>query len=131
MGAKKINNTGQARIFKNGFLEALTKTRPWVIYTIYLPLCSYLIYYSYAELDFSAGLILGLFFFAMLSWTLFEYAVHRFLFHFGRLERNFFEHFFQNRVQASRSDILGLLIHHRRKARDRRYGVLATPSVET
>ena len=81
MDSKRINNTGQARIFKNGFLEALSKTRPWVIYTIYIPLCSYMIYHSYAGLGFSPGVIASLFFIAMLSWTLFEYAVHRYLFH--------------------------------------------------
>ncbi len=81
MDSKNISNTGQARIFKNGFLESLSKTRPWVIYTIYVPLCSYMLYHSYAYLNFSPGLIAGLFFIAMLSWTLFEYAVHRYLFH--------------------------------------------------
>lgn len=81
MDSKKINNTGQARIFKNSFLEALTKTRPWVIYTIYIPLCSYMLYHSYADLNLSIGLITSIFFIAMLSWTLFEYAVHRYLFH--------------------------------------------------
>ncbi|NQX41325.1 hypothetical protein SAMN05421820_107133 [Pedobacter steynii] len=31
MNYKTINNKGQAKIFKNLFLERLTKTRPWVI----------------------------------------------------------------------------------------------------
>src|SRR5690606_1148757 len=63
-------------------LESLTKTRPWVIYSIYIPLCAYLLYYSHASLGFSIGFIVSLFFIAMLSWTLFEYFAHRYLFHY-------------------------------------------------
>lgn len=37
MGARKINNNGQARIFKNGLLEALTKTRPGLFMLIISP----------------------------------------------------------------------------------------------
>lgn len=66
MNYKTINNKGQAKIFENLFLERLTKTRPWVIYAMYVPLVFLLI----------------LFLTAMLSWTLVEYLTHRFLFHF-------------------------------------------------
>lgn len=82
MHFEKIHNKGQARLFKNSFLESLTKTRPWVIYSIYLPLCGYMLYYSHASLGFSISFIVILFFTAMLSWTLFEYFAHRYLFHF-------------------------------------------------
>lgn len=78
----KIKNNGQARIFRNGVLERLSKTRPWIIYALYIPVCSTMLYYSYAKLDFSSGFIAVLFFLAMLSWTLFEYFTHRYLFHF-------------------------------------------------
>ncbi|HEY1025384.1 MAG TPA: sterol desaturase family protein [Sphingobacteriaceae bacterium] len=82
MHVDKIYNQGSARIFKSNFLEALSKTRPWVIYVIYIPLCAYLLYYSYAEFNFSGLFIAGLFFVGMLSWTLFEYVTHRYLFHY-------------------------------------------------
>ncbi|MXV50256.1 fatty acid hydroxylase [Pedobacter sp. HMF7647] len=78
----KINNKGQARLFKSRFLERLTKTRPWIIYAIYIPLCSYLLFKSYVSYHFSASFIAALFLVAMLSWTLVEYLIHRFLFHF-------------------------------------------------
>lgn len=77
----KINNQGQARIFKNNFFEVLSKTHPWVIYSIYIPLSAYLLYYSYEYAGFSVKLISGLFFTALFSWTLFEYIAHRYLFH--------------------------------------------------
>jgi len=37
MKFEKIHNIGQARLFKNPLLEALTKANPLVIWSIYLP----------------------------------------------------------------------------------------------
>ena len=82
MHFEKINNKGQARLFKNDLLESLTKTRPWIIYSMYLPLCAYFLYYSNAELGFSVSFIAAVFFGALLFWTLFEYFAHRYLFHY-------------------------------------------------
>lgn len=79
---EKINNKGQARLFKNSFVESLTKTRPWVIYCIYIPLCAYLIFYSYTVLHFSRLYIVSIFCVAIFFWTLFEYFAHRYLFHY-------------------------------------------------
>lgn len=80
--AFKIKNKGEARIFENPFLESLTKTRPWVIYAIYLPLCFGMLIYSHISLGFSLGFIFLLFIVAFLSWTLFEYIAHRWIFHY-------------------------------------------------
>ncbi|WP_214228045.1 sterol desaturase family protein [Pedobacter sp. B4-66] len=77
-----INNKGQAKIFKNPYLEMLSKTKPWVIYALYIPLNVYLVYYAGSKLHLPVGLIVLLFLAGMFSWTLFEYLVHRFLFHF-------------------------------------------------
>jgi len=82
MHFEKIKNTGQARLFKNDFLESLTKTRPWVIYSIYIPLCMYLIYYSHDTLGYAYSFIAMMFFGALAFWTLFEYFAHRYLFHY-------------------------------------------------
>lgn len=76
-----INNKGQARLFESPILEQLTKTRPWVIYIIYLPLIAFLLAYSHVKFNFSVGFITLLFFSAMLSWTLVEYIAHRYIFH--------------------------------------------------
>jgi len=81
MQFEKINNKGQARLFENNFLESLTKTRPWVIYSIYIPVSAFMLYYSHAEHGFSVLFITGLYFAAMASWTLFEYFAHRYIFH--------------------------------------------------
>lgn len=82
MTYKTINNKGQAKIFKNQYLEVLTKTRPWVIYSIYIPVSIFFVVYAWLQFHYSVKLIAVIFFTAIISWTLFEYLVHRFLFHF-------------------------------------------------
>ena len=82
MKNKVINNKGQARLFKHPALEMLSKTSPWVIYTLYIPINAFLIYYAYTVYHYQVLQIVAVFMIAMLSWTLAEYLIHRFLFHF-------------------------------------------------
>ncbi len=49
----KIYNKGQAQLFKNQYLEFLTKTHPLVIWGMYLPVLILLPYYSSQVLSFS------------------------------------------------------------------------------
>lgn len=77
----KIHNKGQGRIFENGHMEALTKTSPLVIYTIYFPVIGLLLWYSIAKQHLTMGYLALLFAGGMLTWTLFEYCLHRFIFH--------------------------------------------------
>lgn len=78
----KIKNKGQARLFKSDYMEMMTKTHPIVIYSIYFPIIAILLYYgaTYKGLAISVEVLLfvgGAFF-----WSLFEYVMHRYLFHF-------------------------------------------------
>jgi sterol desaturase/sphingolipid hydroxylase (fatty acid hydroxylase superfamily) len=82
MKFQKIHNKGQARIFRNQYLEMLTKTHPLVIWGMYLPVIFFSLYYSFAQADFVFSYIILVFSAGMLSWTLFEYLLHRFIFHF-------------------------------------------------
>lgn len=82
MNFPRIHNKGQARIFADPILERLSKTRPWVIYCMYIPLSIFMIYYSYTNLFYSGYLITGIFLSGLICWTLFEYIAHRYLFHF-------------------------------------------------
>lgn len=77
----KIHNKGQARLFKSAYLEMLTKAHPLVIWSMYLPVIVYFLYYSGSTLNFSALRGTVLFLGGMLFWTFFEYLAHRFLFH--------------------------------------------------
>lgn len=82
MKFEKIHNKGQAQLFKNQYLEYLTKTHPLVIWGLYLPIICFMLYFSnvrfqYAVLDIGLTFLGGMFF-----WSFFEYMIHRFAFHF-------------------------------------------------
>jgi sterol desaturase/sphingolipid hydroxylase (fatty acid hydroxylase superfamily) len=81
MKFEKIHNKGQAQLFKNAYLEMLTKTHPLVIWGMYLPVLAYMLYRSNAKYDFSIFYIVFIFFVGMFFWTFFEYLMHRFAFH--------------------------------------------------
>lgn len=77
----RIKNKGQATLFRSRQLEALTKTTPQVIFSIYIPLIFAMVSYSILELNISWFLVIGYYFFGMFFWTFFEYIMHRFVFH--------------------------------------------------
>lgn len=81
MKFEKIHNKGQAQIFRNRYLEYFTKTHPLVIWGMYLPVIILLPYYSANTLGFSALKVIFLFLGGLIFWTLFEYLMHRFVFH--------------------------------------------------
>ncbi|HMO61912.1 MAG TPA: sterol desaturase family protein [Ferruginibacter sp.] len=81
MKFEKIHNKGQARLFKNKYLEFFTKTHPLVIWGMYLPLIIFLLYYSNAVKSLGMLSVFLSFFAGILFWTFFEYIMHRFVFH--------------------------------------------------
>jgi sterol desaturase/sphingolipid hydroxylase (fatty acid hydroxylase superfamily) len=82
MKFEKIHNKGQAKLFKNQYLEYLTKTHPLVIWGIYVPIITFMLYYSNVVVKMDLMLVGVVFFVGMFFWTLFEYMIHRFAFHF-------------------------------------------------
>ncbi|MEO6229580.1 MAG: sterol desaturase family protein [Ferruginibacter sp.] len=78
----KIHNKGQAQLFKNGYLEYLTKTHPLVIWGMYLPLIAFMLYFSAATMQLGLQNIILTFLCGVFFWTFFEYIIHRFVFHF-------------------------------------------------
>ncbi|MEP7229470.1 MAG: sterol desaturase family protein [Ginsengibacter sp.] len=81
MKFEKIHNKGQAQLFRNQYLEYLTKTHPLVIWGMYLPVIIYLPYYSNSRFGFAPWLIILVFLIGGFFWTFFEYIMHRFVFH--------------------------------------------------
>ena len=51
MKFEKIHNKGQAQLFRNHYMEMLTKTHPLVIWGIYMPVIVYFIYLSHFRLE--------------------------------------------------------------------------------
>jgi len=82
MKFEKIHNKGQARIFKNHYLEKFTtKTHPLIIWGMYLPVMIYFPYRAAASHGLSGVVIAAIFFSGIVFWTFFEYIIHRFVFH--------------------------------------------------
>ena len=78
----KIKNSGSAILFKNSNAEKFTKSNPLLIWAMYLILITAMLYYSYTTLQLSL-MEMGLLFIAgSFVWTLTEYLIHRFVFHF-------------------------------------------------
>lgn len=77
----KIKNKGQARLFKSEYMEMMTKTHPLVIYSMYFPVIALMLYYGVAYKGISATKEALLFIGGALFWSLFEYIMHRHLFH--------------------------------------------------
>jgi 4-hydroxysphinganine ceramide fatty acyl 2-hydroxylase len=73
------NKDESARLFKSDLLEVFTHVHPAIPHLIFIPLVGFMIYLS-------AGMGLTsfafLFVFGVCLWTLAEYTIHRFLFHF-------------------------------------------------
>lgn len=81
MHFEKIHNKGQANLFRNQYLEYITKTHPLVIWGMYLPILILLPYYSIHTLSFSILSVFLLFNGGMFFWSFTEYILHRFVFH--------------------------------------------------
>ncbi len=77
----KIKNKGQARLFRNDYMEMMTKTHPVVVYTMYFPVIAFMLYYGAAHKAIAPWTEFLLFLSGTLVWTLFEYIMHRYLFH--------------------------------------------------
>ncbi len=75
------HHRGSATIFKNPFLESLTKTSLTQNIIVYGSVIAFLIYYAIAVREIDPLVFIGFFVFALFTWTLAEYLLHRYLFH--------------------------------------------------
>ncbi|MDQ3190202.1 MAG: sterol desaturase family protein [Bacteroidota bacterium] len=80
---EKENQPKTIRVFKNPLLEALTRTSPTITLLVYIPLVFFFSWLSYTvQIPLLKSVLL--FLMGMFSWTLLEYLLHRFIFHFIR-----------------------------------------------
>ena len=75
------------RLFRNGFLEALTHVHPIVPLLFWGPVAAGLLWRSLTVHGLPAGRVLALGASAIFIWTLTEYCLHRFVFHFPATSR--------------------------------------------
>jgi len=72
---------GQAQIFKNPFLESLTKTNPLQNVIVYGSVIIGLIALAIVKIGLDPWIVVGLFTVGLFFWTFAEYMLHRYVFH--------------------------------------------------
>lgn len=76
------NSTESTRIFKSDFLESFSRVHWTVPMIAYIPVVLYFIYRSFFVAHTSGLQFAGMFVVGLVSWSLFEYIMHRWIFHF-------------------------------------------------
>lgn len=76
------NKDETVRMFKSDFLEAFSRVHYTVPLYIYIPVILYLGYRSIAVYEFQFLTIISMILIGMFTWTLTEYTLHRFVFHY-------------------------------------------------
>lgn len=76
------NKDETVRMFKSDFMEAFSRVHWTVPLWIYLPVIGYFLYRAIGIFEIQAGTLIMNIFFGLFIWTLTEYLLHRFIFHF-------------------------------------------------
>jgi len=76
------NSSDSIRMFKNGFLESLSKVHFFVPLLVFVPVIIFLIWKSLFEIGMSALPFAGYVVLGLFVWTFTEYVMHRYVFHF-------------------------------------------------
>ncbi len=77
------NKDETVRMFDSDFLEFFSKVHFTVPLYIYVPVIAYFMYRSIAVLDLTFETIAALIMLGLFVWTITEYTLHRFIFHFN------------------------------------------------
>ena len=76
----KKNET--VRMFESDFIEFFSRVHPATPLLLYMPVVGYMLYLSVWQRKLSILAVAGLFVLGILLWTLFEYLIHRYIFHY-------------------------------------------------
>ncbi len=83
MAKKYISNKDESvPLFESKLLDMFTYVHPSVPVILYVPLVSYFLYQAFTVAALSVAAIIPLFLLGVLVWTLVEYVIHRFVFHY-------------------------------------------------
>lgn len=77
----KPSNTGTKTLSKNRFLELLTRTHISITLVLYTTLPAFLLYYGFQHQYITVTSTAVLFLLGILTFTLIEYIIHRYIFH--------------------------------------------------
>lgn len=76
------NKNETVRMFESDFLEFFSHVHPITPVVIYLPVIFWMLYRASVSGQIGWGALAGLFLLGILLWTLLEYVIHRYFFHY-------------------------------------------------
>ncbi len=76
------NKNESVRMFESDFMEFFSHVHPATPIVIYLPLMSYMLYLAAVPRAVPLGIVAGLFAAGIVIWSLVEYTMHRWIFHY-------------------------------------------------
>ena len=76
------NKNETVRMFKSDFMEFFSRVHPATPLVLYLPLVGYMLYLALWRQKLSFLVVAGFFLLGILLWTLLEYVIHRYVFHY-------------------------------------------------
>src|ERR1700746_2565426 len=76
------NKNETVRMFESNFVEFFSRVHPVTPLVLYLPVVGYMLYVSLGRQNLSILRLAGLFLLGILLWTLLEYLIHRYVFHY-------------------------------------------------
>src|SRR5438270_11954554 len=76
------NKNETVPMFESEFMEFFSRLHPMTSFVLYLPVVGYMLYVSVWQRQFSLVAVAALFLLGILLWTLTEYLIHRYIFHY-------------------------------------------------
>jgi 4-hydroxysphinganine ceramide fatty acyl 2-hydroxylase len=76
------NKNETVRMFESDFMEFFSRVHPVTPLVLYVPVIGYMLYVSLWQRQLSVVPVTALFLFGVLLWTLTEYLIHRYIFHY-------------------------------------------------
>src|SRR6476659_215016 len=70
------------RMFDSDFMEFFSRVHPTVPLILYLPVVGCMLYVSVWKQGFPVVVVAGFFLLGVVLWTLLEYLIHRYIFHY-------------------------------------------------
>ena len=84
MPTKPAKSSGTCRMFESDLIERFSRIHPITPFVAWVPVALYVIHRSYARHDLAVPGIAGMIALGVLAWTLSEYLLHRYVFHWKR-----------------------------------------------
>ena len=76
------NKNETIRMFESNFMEFFSHVHPAIPVILYGPIIALMLYLAFVQKGLSLLTVLGFFVIGVLTWTLLEYVIHRYVFHY-------------------------------------------------